>query len=476
MRATAVAAGGAHSCALTSGGGVKCWGSNIFGGLGRSTTDRWTPVDVSGLSRGATAVAAGNAHSCALTSGGGVKCWGLNHRGQVGDGTTSNRYAPVDVVGLSSGITAIAAGDAHSCALMGSGGVRCWGDNNDGQLGDGTTIDRLIPVEVVGLSGRVTAIATGAGHSCALISNGGVECWGLNENGQLGDGSTSNRARPVDVVGLSGAVTAIAGGDSHSCAVTKSGGVECWGWNAYRQLGDGTTSDRLTPVGVRGLARPVTAIAAGAVHSCALMSAGGAECWGVNSVGQLGDGTTGIRLAPVGVSGLGSGVTAVAAGSGHSCALTSAGGVECWGSNLRGELGDGTVSDRARPVDVIGFGAATLAIVSRTVTVTPTRVAPVRLRCGFPAGCRGTISLTASVNGKLLGTSGRRVQLVLGSRTFSTAVSNTRLNVALTARGFALLVRVKRLPTRARISTQLAGGTIVAARAIALIAPKSVSR
>ncbi len=277
------------------------------------------------------------------------------------------------------------------------------------------------------------------------------------------------------MVGLGGAVTAIAGGDGHSCALTNSGDVKCWGWNAYRQLGDGTTSDRLTPVDVRGLASRVTAIAAGAVHTCALTRAGGVECWGVNSVGQLGDGTTDIRLTPVGVSGLSSGVTALAAGSGHSCALTSVGGVECWGSNFRGELGDGTIRDRDKPVDVIGLGAATLVIVSRSVTVTPTRVAPVRLRCGFPAGCRGTISLTASVNGTLLGSSAHRVQLTLGSRAFSIAKGDTRrVNVALTARGFAVLVRVKRLPTRARISTQPAGGTIVASRAITLAAPRSI--
>jgi hypothetical protein len=281
------------------------------------------------------------------------------------------------------------------------------------------------------------------------------------------------------VVGLSGAVTAIAGGDSHSCALTSSGGVKCWGWNAYRQLGDRTTTDRLTPVDVSGLARGMTAIATGAVHTCALMSAGGVECWGVNSIGQLGDRTTGIRVTPVGVFGLSSGVTALAAASGHTCALTSAGGIECWGSNFRGELGDGTNRDRVRPVDVIGFGAAnaTLAIASRTVTVTPRRVAPVVLRCGFQAGCRGTISLTASVNGKLLGSSARRVQLTLGSRTFSIAAGDTRpVTVALTARGFALLVRVKRLLTQARISTQLAGGTIVAARAITLTAPRPVKR
>jgi alpha-tubulin suppressor-like RCC1 family protein len=362
---------------------------------------------------------------------------------------------------------------------MSSGGVKCWGENQDGQLGDGTTIDRLTPVDVVGLSGRVTAIAAGAGHNCALISSDGVECWGLNEMGQLGDGTTSTRPRPVDVVGLSGAVAAIAGGDSHSCALTSSGGVKCWGWNAYRQLGDGTTSDRLTPVDVSGLARGVTAIATGDVHTCALTSAGGVECWGVNSAGQLGDGTTGIRLTPVGVSRLGSGVTALAAGSGHSCALTSVGGVECWGSNFRGELGDGTTRDRVRPVDVIGFGAAnaTLAIVSRAVTVTSTRVAPVVLRCRFQAGCRGTLGLTAYVNGKLVGSSARRVQLKLGSRPFSIASARTRpVEVELTVRGFVLLARVKRLPTQARISTQPAGGTIVAARTITLTAPKPVKR
>jgi hypothetical protein len=254
----------------------------------------------------------------------------------------------------------------------------------------------------------------------------------------------------------------------------RSGGVKCWGWNAYRQLGDGTTSDRLMPVDVVGLRGRVTAIAAGAVHNCALTSAGGVECWGVNSAGQLGDGTTSVRLKPVNVFGLGSGVSELAAGSGHSCALTSVGGVECWGVNFRGELGDGTTFQRVRPVDVLGFGAAeaTLEIVSRTVAVTPTRVAPVVVRCGFQAGCRGTITLTALVNGRLVGSSVRRVQLKLGSHTFSIAAPRTRpVAVELTARGFALLRRVKRLPTQVRIVTQPAGGTTVAARAITLTAP-----
>ena len=467
VRATAIAAGLAHSCALTRTGGVKCWGSNDHDQLGDGTTsNRLTAVDVSGLSSGVNAIAAGVRHSCALTSTGGVKCWGANISGALGDGTTNRRpRRVVDVSGLSSGVTAIAAGSDHSCALTSTGGVKCWGNNRFGQLGDGTTSDRFAPVDVSGLSGGVTAIATGGFLSCALMSTGGVKCWGGNYG-----------LTPVEVSGLSVGVTAIAAG-AHSCALTSNGGVRCWGRNNYGQLGDGTTSDRSTPVEVSGLSGGVTAIAAGAGDSCALTSTGGVRCWGLNDFGQLGDGTRVNRWTPVNVLGLTGRVTAIAAGAFHSCALTHAGGVKCWGANAAGQLGDGTTVNRRRPVGVVGFGAAkaTLAIVSRSLTVTPARVAAVKLRCGAQTDCQGTLTLTASVNGKLVGSSARRVQVRLGSRTFSITTGRTQtVKIKLAARGFKLLVRVKRLPTRVRISCkQPAGGTTTATRTITLTAPKT---
>ncbi len=479
--ATSIAAGGSHSCARTSGGGAKCWGWNQKGELGNGTSgpNSWPPVDVVGLSRGVRAVAAGEGHSCALTSGGGVKCWGWNDSGQLGDGTTSDRPAPVDVVGLSSGVTAITARDLQSCALTSGGGVMCWGDNRWGQLGDGTTTRRLTPAAVSGLSGGVTAIATGGVQSCALTTGASVMCWGDNRNGAVGDGTTTRRLTPVAVSGLSGGVTAIATGSLHSCALTTSGGVRCWGRNSSGQLGDGTTSDRLAPVDVLGLSSGVTAIAAGAIHSCALTTGGGVKCWGDNEGHELGDGTTSNRSTPVDVSGLSNGVTAISAGFVHSCALTRTGGVKCWGYNY-GLLGDGSSLERSRPVAVIGFGAAktTLAIVSRSVGVTGGRVAPVTLRCGSHARCQGALGLSASVNGKLVGSPARRVHVQLGTRTFSIAAGHTRaVTVKLTTRGFALLTRVKRLPTQARISyEQPAGGSTVTTRTITLAAPKPVNR
>jgi len=342
-----------HSCVLTSGGGVKCWGVNSNGQFGDgSTTYSSIPVDVTGLT-GVTAIATGYEHTCALTSSGGVKCSGYNASGQLGDDTGINRSTPVAVSGLTSGVTAIAAGTWHTCASISGGGVgvQCWGNNQSGQLGDNTTTNRYAPVDVSGLTGvTVTAIATGMFHTCALTNSGGVKCWGSNSNGQLGNNSSSSYYIPVDVTGLTD-VTAIATGSDHTCALTSSGGVKCWGRNGSGQLGDGFTSDSWIPVVVSNLTSGVTAIAAGDYHTCALTSSGGVKCWGYNAFGQLGDNTIVNRSIPVNVSGL-TGVTGIATGSDRTCALISNGGVKCWGDNSAGQLGDGSDVEHLTPVDV----------------------------------------------------------------------------------------------------------------------------
>ena len=209
----------------------------------------------------ATAVSAGVFHTCALTEAGGAKCWGSNFSGEVGDGTTTGRLSPVDVVGLTSGVALVSA-EGHSCALTTSGGVMCWGLNSFGKLGDGTTVNRSTPADVVGLTIGAASVSVGGAHTCALTTSGGVKCWGHNAQGQLGDGTTTGfiSVTPVDVVGLTSGVTAISAGETYTCALTTSGGVMCWGRNATGQLGDGTTTDRDTPVDVTGFLGALTLI------------------------------------------------------------------------------------------------------------------------------------------------------------------------------------------------------------------------
>ena len=275
---------------------------------GRYDADQTTPVDVSGLGSGVIAVAAGESHTCALTAGGGVKCWGNNEDGQLGDGTTTHRPTPVDVSGLGSGVSAVAAGEFHTCAVMAGGGVKCWGGNWDGQLGDGTTTSRSLPVDVSGLGSGVSAVAAGYGHTCALTAaRRRVKCWGRNSEGQLGDGTTTRHLTPMDVSGLGSGVIGVAAGDRHTCALTAGGGVKCWGRNLEGQLGDGTTIRRPTPVDVTGLGSGVSVVAAGGFHTCALTAGGGGafgvKCWGDNSSGQLG--VTPSGWTPVDVIGFG---------------------------------------------------------------------------------------------------------------------------------------------------------------------------
>ena len=363
----AVAAGYRHTCLLTGAGGVRCWGANESGQLGNGTqTDSGKPVDVAGLTSGVIAIAAGGQHTCAVTRGGGVKCWGHNDGGQLGDGNTNNgsdSSTPVDVRGLASGVTAIAAGDGSMCALTSAGGVKCWGWNVYGQLGNGQSDPSptsTTPVDVSGLASGVSAISANLVQACALTTAGHVKCWGATT-----DNNTANSNVPVDVSGLGGGVTAITAGGLHACAITRGGGVKCWGWNREGELGNGSRTDSKSPVEVSGLTRGVTALAQGSTHgsfnvlmdtsTCALTSAGGVKCWGPNGDGQLGNGTTRDSSRPVEVSGLTSGITAIAVGGSHTCALTKQRGLKCWGNNSNGQLGNGSLTNSPTPVAVVGL-------------------------------------------------------------------------------------------------------------------------
>jgi alpha-tubulin suppressor-like RCC1 family protein len=352
--AVAVTAGSSHTCALLANGSAKCWGANQSGQLGISNTapNNTAPTPVLGGGGSVTArdIAAGRNHTCAVRADGAVRCWGSNGSGQLGDGTTTTRLSPVAVLGLTDPVVAIAAGEAHTCALVASGTVRCWGDNSVGQLGDGTTTNRLTPVTVSGLTvvvGIAAGGTLGSSHTCALLANGTVQCWGANGSGQLGTGNTLPSNRPVAVSGLTNAVS-IAVGEFHTCALLANGLPFCWGFNSSGQLGNGTLNSQPVPI-IASLDNAV-AIAGGNNHTCGLRADGTAWCWGNNLLGQLGIGNTVSQSLPRFVNLFST--VAIAGGFGHSCALLADGTARCWGDNASGQLGNSTVTASLTPVTV----------------------------------------------------------------------------------------------------------------------------
>jgi cysteine-rich repeat protein len=355
----AIDAGNEHSCVLMPGGAMKCWGYDYNGqcGDGVSSYRRMVPVNVVGLSPAAVAVSTGSGFSCALTTAGGIKCWGHNFYGQLGEGSTTSRFSPTNVVGLTSGVTSFSANFTHSCAITGSG-VYCWGTNSEGQLGDGTTTSPLTPVQVGGgLPVTAAAVSTGDSHTCGLTPAGSVACWGGNDYGQLGDGTTTNRLTPVSVIGLGATAAVVSAGGHHTCVLSTGGAVRCWGYNGYGQLGDGTTTSRPSPGDVTGLPGGIVDLCTGQDHTCVALGTGEVYCWGRNNYGQIGDGTTVNRSVPTAVVDLAAPAVDVACEGDYNdaftCAILADTSVMCWGYNTHGELGNNTTTDSSRPVAVL---------------------------------------------------------------------------------------------------------------------------
>jgi alpha-tubulin suppressor-like RCC1 family protein len=355
MPITEVSLGYGHTCVILALGGVKCWGGNGYGQLGNGTyVDSSEPVGVNGLEVTNLKITAGGGHTCVLSETGGVKCWGDNEYGQLGDGTNTGSNIPVEVFDLSSGVSLISAGKHHTCARLTSGEAKCWGLNRFGQLGDGTNTNRNTPVEVNGFTSEVVSISSGDHYTCAIGEMGDAKCWGLNTWGQLGDGTVIDSSFPVEVFGLDSGVENIDAGGGHTCALLNSGGVKCWGSNGAGQLGDNSNNDSSVPVAVFGLSSGVESISV-AYDSCALLDNGGVKCWGSNDSGQLGDNTRIDRPLPINTIGLSSGGNSIHAGYYHTCSTLTLGGMKCWGRNIFGELGDGTNIDRLKPNKVVGL-------------------------------------------------------------------------------------------------------------------------
>ncbi|MFH1843764.1 MAG: DUF4215 domain-containing protein, partial [bacterium] len=347
-------AGTSHTCAVNTSGAVKCWGYNERGqvGDGTATMAVLVPTQVSGLTSGYVEVAAGEGHSCAVSSAGAVKCWGWNNHGQLGNGSTTDSLTPVDVSGLT-GVVKISAGWDFTCAVLSDGTAKCWGNNQNGQLGNGSTATSTVPVAVTGLTG-VVDIEAGEYHACVLHSDDTVQCWGKNEYGQLGNGSTTDSTTIAgSISALAGIATSVAAGAYSSCAGTTSGG-KCWGANNYGQLGDGSTTNSTTPVNVTG-AYPYVAISGGMNHFCAICSSAGVWCWGSGWAGQLGNGAETNSSSPVAVSGL-TDIVQLTSGGFHSCAVDNTNQVYCWGLGSEGQMGNGTNTERnSSPITVSGI-------------------------------------------------------------------------------------------------------------------------
>ena len=352
-----VASGAGHSLALKPDGTLWAWGSNSHGQLGDgTTTDKTSPVRI-GKDTKWVAISAGLNHSLALKSDGTLWAWGNNSNGQLGNGTKVNKTAPVRI-GKDTKWIAVEAGDHHSVALKSDGTLWAWGNNSHGQLGDGSTVDRTTPVRV-GKDDNWARVSAGAYHTVALKKDMTLWTWGDNSHGQLGDGSTVDKIAPVRI-GADARWFAVSAGDYHTVALNwcadcwTTFSLWAWGYNAHGQLGDGTTTDKASPVRI-GTDTTWTKVSTGSNHAVALKKDGSLWAWGVDDKGQLEDGTKENKNSPVRM-GTDANWFSISAGAMHSLAMKSDNTLWSWGWNEHGQLGDGARAEKATPGQLSGFG------------------------------------------------------------------------------------------------------------------------
>ncbi len=478
---------GRFSCAVLTDGSLKCWGYNTHGQLGQGDTNvrgdganemgANLPAISLGAGRTAVAVSVGYTYVCALLDDETVKCWGLNNLGQLGQGDTNNRgdaagemgdNLPAIDLGTNRTATALATGQSHTCAILDSGAVKCWGYNAYGQLGYGDTSDRgdgasemgsNLPTVDLGNGRTATAIAAGYHHTCAVLDDGTVKCWGRNNFGQLGYGDTQDRGDgasemgnnlPTVALGAGRTAKRITAGFYHTCAILDDGSAKCWGQNNYGQLGQGDTNNRGDAAGemgdnlpaiALGTGRSVTVTAPGNTHSCAVLDDDTVKCWGRNNFGQLGYGDTQDRGD--GASEMGDNLPTVALGAGrtarsiatglfHStCALLDDDTVKCWGQNNYGQLGQGDTNVRG---DGAGEMGANLLAIDLNSGVLPVELV------AFTATLDGSTALLRWTTASETNNSGFDVEHRTGASSFQTVGFQAGHGTTLEASSYAQTV------------------------------------
>ena len=337
-----------HTCAVSQNSILKCWGLNILGQLGDGSTDsRRTPVPINlGNGRSVRALALGNFHSCAILDDHSVSCWGSNLLGQIGDpDIVGSSLTPIPVdLGEEQSAKAIASGGDHTCALLNNHSLKCWGQNDAGQLGDGSgdPVQNSPTPVALGTNRRAKAITAGRAHTCAILDDDTLWCWGKNGVGQLGDKSNDDRNTPVPIdLGEGRSVRTVVSRENHTCAILDNYTLKCWGENGDGELGDQKTADNHTPTLVELGDAKVLKVTVGNGFSCTQTGNYALRCWGTNNFGELADGTNNPRNTLDTTSNLppGRAILSIQSGYNHTCVRLEDGSLLCWGNNNHGKLG-----------------------------------------------------------------------------------------------------------------------------------------